>query len=84
MRKDIDVIVDTDPVRARNVLLESHPGFTIARNKLMFIHEGTEIVVELLRGGATQQLRLPDARSVQIHQVSARELPGRVGDIPSQ
>lgn len=47
------------------------------------MHNDDKIGVELLRGGRTRQLKLPDANSVPIHYISASDLSGRVDDTPS-
>ena len=86
LTQDIDVIVDSDPSEARNVLLQANARFTMTpSSKLVFSGEGDKsITVELLRGGEGRGLKLPDANAVSLRPITANDLPGRVGETPSE
>ncbi|KAI2793973.1 hypothetical protein POX_a00562 [Penicillium oxalicum] len=83
MTEDIDVIVDSDPIEARNMLLQANARFTInPNNKLMFSGgDRTPITVEL-RGGEGRQLKLRDANTISLRSITANDLPGRVEETP--
>lgn len=75
------MIVDADPVDARNLLLRANPSFEVTQaNKLVFVNEANVTTIELLCGGQTQQLKLPEASSVPLHEVTHEELSGRIKD----
>lgn len=46
-------------------------------------HDDDMIRIEILCGGRTRQLKLPDAGSVPLHYVSGNDLPGRIRNTPS-
>lgn len=75
------MIVDADPVDARNLLLRANPCFEVTKaNKLVFINEANVTTIELLRGGQTRQLKLSEASSAPLHEVTHGELSGRIED----
>lgn len=81
MNQDVDVIVDADPAEARNLLLRANSCFQVTQaNKLVFVGEADATSIELLRGGQTQQLKLPEASSAPLHEVTHGELSGRIDD----
>lgn len=86
LTQDIDVIVDSDPSEARNMLLQANTRFTMTpSSKLVFSGEGDKsITVELLRGGEGRQLKLPDANAVSLRSITANDLPRRVGKTSSE
>ncbi|KAJ5675031.1 uncharacterized protein N7477_004965 [Penicillium maclennaniae] len=55
---------------------------TTSSNKLVFMSGDRSTEIELLRGGKTQQLKLPDANTVSILSVTAKDQPGRVEETP--
>ncbi|KAJ9480970.1 hypothetical protein VN97_g12546 [Penicillium thymicola] len=78
--EDVDLIVDEDPANVRQMLLRVS-GFQLTRaNNLVFMHGDDAVKVEILRGGKTRQMKLPDANSVPLHYTSARTLLGCDGD----
>lgn len=82
--QDLDVIVDADPSDTRNLLLQAHSGFRLSQsNKLVFTFGDESIPIELLRGGRTRQLKLPDANAVSILSITANDRPGRIDNTPS-
>ncbi|PGH18530.1 hypothetical protein AJ79_00307 [Helicocarpus griseus UAMH5409] len=86
MTNDVHIIVDSDPVTIRDALAERYENSNFTwSNKLVAETSGVEqreIVIEILRGGASQQLKLPDAKSVPIHHVSPEDMQsGRIGNI---
>ncbi|KAL9100940.1 MAG: hypothetical protein Q9163_003755 [Psora crenata] len=69
--KDVDVLVAADPSDIRLALIKADPKFSLTpANKLVYAAEsytgqdGPPVIIELLRGGLNQQLKLPDANSV--------------------
>lgn len=75
------MIVDADPVDARNLLLRANPCCEVTQaNKLVFVNEANATTIELLRGGQTRQLKLPEASSAPLHEVTHEELSGRIED----
>ncbi|OJJ50322.1 hypothetical protein ASPZODRAFT_149677 [Penicilliopsis zonata CBS 506.65] len=83
LTRDIDIIVDAEPSDTRNLLLQAHPGFRLTQsNKLVFVDGEESIPIELLRGGSTRQLKLPDANTVSLLSVTASSRPGRIENTP--
>ncbi|OQE38473.1 hypothetical protein PENCOP_c008G05304 [Penicillium coprophilum] len=79
---DVDLVVDADPVNVRQLLLQVSGFQLTGANSLVFMHNGRAVKVEILRGGHTQQMKLPDAKSVPLHYISARNLPEHDSDTP--
>lgn len=75
------MIIDADPVNTQNLLLQANPSFEVTQaNKLVFVNEANVTTIELLRGGQTQQLKLPEASSAPLHEVTHKELLGWIED----
>ncbi|KAJ5920516.1 hypothetical protein N7516_011374 [Penicillium verrucosum] len=78
--EDVDLIVDEDPANVRQMLLRV-PGFQLTRaNNLAFMNGDDAVKVEILRGGKTRPMKLPDANSVPLYYISAKTLLGCDGD----
>lgn len=56
------------------MVLQAHCGFSISpSNKLVLAGEMEGVVIELLRGGADRQLKLPDASVVPLLSIDCPE-----------
>ncbi|KAJ5551539.1 hypothetical protein N7535_000517 [Penicillium sp. DV-2018c] len=83
MTTDVDALVDANPNDARNLLLQAQPGFRLSQsNKLVFSNGDEGVAIELLRGGRTQQLELPDPSTVSIVYITPNDQPDRVDETP--
>ncbi|PGH04536.1 hypothetical protein AJ79_07062 [Helicocarpus griseus UAMH5409] len=69
---DVDALVGEDPHRIREILLAADKRLSVShRNKLEL---GLLIVIELLRGGADAQLKLPDPNNVPLMHINPSEV----------
>ncbi|KAJ5155087.1 uncharacterized protein N7500_010526 [Penicillium coprophilum] len=82
--EDVDLIVDADPVNVRQLLLQVSGFQFTGPNSLVFVNNGRAVKGEILRGGHTQHMKLPDANSVPLRYISARNPPEHDVDIPSE
>jgi hypothetical protein len=81
--QDINLIVDSDPSDARHLKLQAHSKISLTQsNKTVFIDGDNAIPIELLRGGSTRQLKLPDANTVSLLSITANDQPGRIDETP--
>ncbi|KAJ5790130.1 uncharacterized protein N7518_007141 [Penicillium psychrosexuale] len=79
---DVDLLVDADPANIRELLLQVS-GFQLTRaNNLVFMRGKDVVKVEILRGGNTRQMKLPDANTVPLHYSSLRNVHDSDTGIP--
>ena len=66
--------MDADPASIRELLLQVSRFQLTRANNLVFMRGIYVVKVEILRGGETRQMKLPDANSVPLHYSSARNM----------